>query len=155
MLDGRIICVSPAGLTLVDTARVPVDCEIPIYPEVVNLAGGERVYIHPYDDMNPVGRYTTPYPVGGDWILVSHAPWTDLRGNGYGLYLMNIATRELRLVYDDPQMADVDPIPLTPHAKPAVHNSTLAKNRPTGLIYCNSVFNSDVPFDKSAVKYVI
>ena len=154
MPDGRIICMSPAGLTLVDTARVPVDCEIPIYPEVMNLAGGERVYIHPYDDMNPVGRYTTPYPVGGDWILVSHAPWTDLRANGYGLYLMNVATRELRFVYDDPQMSDVDPIPLVPCAKPAVHNSTLAKNRATGLIYCNSVFNSDVPFDKSAVKYV-
>lgn len=152
--DGRIICVTPAGLTLVDTARVPVDCELPIYPEVVNLAGGERVYIHPYDEMNPVGRFTSPYPVDGDWILVSHAPWTDLRVNGYGLYCMNLVTRELRPVYDDPQMADVDPIPLVPGARPVVRGSTLAQQRPTGLIYCNSVFNSDLPYDPKAVKFV-
>ena len=102
MPDGRIVCITPAGLTLVDPGASPLDCEMPVYPEVVNLAGGERVYIHPYDEMNPVGRFTTPYPAGGDWILVSHAPWHDLRVNGYGLYLMNLATRELRLIYDDP-----------------------------------------------------
>jgi hypothetical protein len=152
--DGRIICVSPAGLTLVDPTRLPIDCEIPIYPEVVNLAGGEEVYIHTYDEMNPVGRYTTPYPLGQGWILVSHAPWHDLRGNGYGLYLMNLASRELQLVYDDPQMSDVDPIPLAARPRPMVRESTLARNRATGLIYCNSVFTTDVPYDRQAVRFV-
>jgi hypothetical protein len=154
MPDGRVVCVTPAGLTLVDPSRVPLDCEMPIYPEVVNVAGGEEVYIHNYDEMNPVGRYTTPYPVGGDWILVSHAPWHDLRVNGYGLYLMNLATRERKLIYDDPQMADVDPIPLAPQPKPASRESTLARNRETGLIYCNSVFHSDLPFERNAVQFV-
>ena len=154
MLDGRIVCVSPAGLTLVDPARVPLDCEMPVFPEVVNLAGGERVYIHPYDEMNPVGRFTTPCPVEGDWILVSHAPWHDLRANGYGLYLMNVATRELELVYDDPQMADVDPVPLTPRPRPAARESTLGGTRASGFIYCNSVTNSDLPFAREAVKAV-
>ncbi|MBI5383613.1 MAG: PD40 domain-containing protein [Verrucomicrobia bacterium] len=152
--DGRLVCVSPAGLTMVDAARVPVDCEAPIYPEVVNLAGGERVYIHPYDEMNPVGRYTTPSPAGGDWILVSHAPWHDLRANGYALYLLNLATREMQLVYDDPQMAEVDPVALVPRVKPAVRVSALAAQRDTGLIYCNSVFNSDLPYDRKAAKFV-
>jgi hypothetical protein len=154
MPDGRLVCVTPAGLTLLDPDRAPLDCEMPIFPEVVNLAGGEEVYIHNYDEMNPVGRYTTPCPVEGDWILVAHAPWHDLRGNGYGLYLMNVATRALRLVYDDPQMADVDPAPLAPRPQPAVRHSTLAKGRPTGLIYCNSVFNSDLPYDRKAARFV-
>jgi hypothetical protein len=164
--------VTPAGLTLLDPARVPLDCEIPIHPEVVNLAGGEEVYIHNYDEMNPVGRYTTPYPVGGDWVLVSHAPWHDLRVNGYGLYAMNLATRERTLIYDDPQMADVDPIPLMPRPKPAARESTLATRAPprpltpalsssggegvpaTGRIYCNSVFHSDLPYERAAVRFV-
>ncbi|MBI2924174.1 MAG: PD40 domain-containing protein [Verrucomicrobia bacterium] len=178
MPDGRIICTTPAGLTLVDPARAPLDCEIPIFPEVVNLAGGEEVYIHNYDEMNPVGRFTSPYPAGGDWVWVSHAPWHDLRVNGYGLYLLNVATRELELVYDDLQMSDVDPVPLAPQPRPLARSSTLKApslplTRPsgtlspsegerdgvrgtaaTGLILCNSVFNTDQPLDKKSVRYV-
>jgi len=68
---------------------------------------------------------------------------------------MNLATRELELVYDDPQMADVDPIPLAPQPKPALRTSTLVRNRtPTGLIYCNSIFNSDLPYEHDAVRFV-
>ena len=173
MPDGKIICTTPAGLTLVDPALMPIDCELPLYPEVVNLAGGEEVYIHNYDDMNPVGRYTTPYPAGAGWAWVSHAPWHDLRVNGYGLYRMNLATRELELVYDDPQMSDVDPVPLAPRPVPLARASTLKATAtstvaagvppsgesgvppaPTGRIICNSVFNTDLPFDQSAVRYV-
>lgn len=159
MPDGKIICTTPAGLTLVDPALTPLDCELPLYPEVVNLAGGEEVYIHNYDDMNPVGRYTTPYPAGAGWAWVSHAPWHDLRVNGYGLYRMNLATRELELIYDDPQMSDVDPVPLAPLPLPLVRSTTLkptAAGTPaaTGRIICNNVFNTDLPFDKSAVRTV-
>lgn len=155
MPDGRIICTTPAGLTLVEPARAPLDCEIPVFPEVVNLAGGEEVYIHNYDSMNPVGRFTSPYPAGDGWIWVSHSPWHDLRVNGYGLYLMNLATREVQLVYDDPQMSEVDPVPLISQPKPIVRSSSLAANRPaTGKILCNSVFNSDQPFDPNSVRSV-
>ena len=160
MPDGKLLCTTPAGLTLVDPRLAPLDCETPLYPEVVNLAGGEEVYIHNYDDMNPVGRYTTPYPAGDGWAWVSHAPWHDLRVNGYGLYRMNLATRELELIYDDPQMSDVDPVPLAPLPALAARESTLkapapgAKSGATGRILCNSVFNTDVPFEQAAVRYV-
>lgn len=177
MPDGRILCTTPAGLTVVDPLLAPLDCEMPIYPEVVNLAGGEEVYIHNYDEMNPVGRYTSPYPAGTEWAWVSHAPWYDLRVNGYGLYLMDLVTRELHLVYDDPAMADVDPVPLAPQARPLVRSSTLAdlgsvkagvrtgeersradrstaNHGATGVIFCNSIFNTDQPFDAKAVRYV-
>lgn len=160
----KILCTTPAGLTLVDPTLAPIDCEMPIFPEVINLAGGEEVYIHNYDDMNPVGRFTTPYPADDLWTWVSYAPWNDLRPNAYGLYLLNLHTRELELVYDDPQMSDVDPVPLAPQPLPLVRSSTLktasiphSQSHPsiapaTGRIFCNSVFNSDIPFDKSAVR---
>jgi hypothetical protein len=171
MPDGTILCTTPAGLTLVDPNLAPIDCEMPVYPEVVNLAGGEEVYIHNYDEMNPVGRYTTPYPAGDGWAWVSHAPWHDMRVNGYGIHRMNLATRELELVYDDPQMSDVDPVPLAPRVtKPIERSSTLLKKQSTpasdsgienaasrqatGRIFCNSVFDTDAPFDKAAVRYV-
>jgi hypothetical protein len=153
--DGRIICITPAGLTLVDLANGPLDAELPLFPEVVNLAGGEEVYIHNYDDQNPVGRYTSPYPLDNDWLLVAHAPWHDLRGSAYGLYLFHLPTRELRLVYRDPKLSAVHPVAIAPRPLPRVIPTTLPPKRPeTGRIYCNSVFNSDLPFDHAQVKYV-
>lgn len=155
MPDGRIICTTPAGLTLVDLASGPLDAELPLFPEVVNLAGGEEVYIHNYDAQNPVGRFTSPHPVDNDWILVSHAPWHDLRGSAYGIYLFHLPTREMRLVYSDPAFSSVHPVAIAPRLVPRVIPSTLPKKRPeTGRIYCNSVFNSDLPFDHAQVKYV-
>lgn len=67
---------------------------------------------------------------------------------------MNLATRELELVYDDPQMSDVDPVPLAPRPLPLTRSSTLKPSIATGRIVCNSVFNTDLPFDKSAVRAV-
>lgn len=155
MPDGRIICTTPAGLTLLDLASGPIDCELPLFPEVVNLAGGEEVYIHNYDEQNPVGRFTSPSPVDNEWILVSHASWHDLRESAYGLYLFHLPTRRMRLVYDDPAYSEVHPVPIAPRRVPPSIPSTLPQNRPeTGRIYCNSVFHSDLPFDRSQVKYV-
>ncbi|MHB8862950.1 MAG: HzsA-related protein [Pirellulaceae bacterium] len=155
MPDGRIVCTTPAGLTLLDMTGGPTDCELPLFPEVVNLAGGEEVYIHNYDDQNPVGRFTSPYPLDDEWILVSHAPWNDLRGSGYGLYALHLPTRTMRLVYDDPQLSEVHAVAIAPRTVPPVIASTLRRAAPaTGRIYCNSVFNTDLPFEPAQVKYV-
>ena len=163
MPDGTIVCITPAGLTLVDPALQRTDCERPLYPEVLNLAGGEEVYIHNHDDMNPHGRYTTPYPAatigvpesdGSRWVYVSHAPWHDLRRNAYGIYLVDLDSRRTVPIYDDPQMSDVDPIPVFSRVKPRMLSSTLRPGKETGRIYCVSVFNSDLPYDHDSVKYV-
>ena len=153
--DGRLVCVTPSGLTIVDPSEGPMDREIPLYPEIMNLAGGEEVYIHSFDDQNPVGRLTAPYPIGGDWVLLSYAPWHDTRWNGYGIYLCNLKTREMRLVYDDPQMSDVDALPVVPHERPtAIPTTRRRTDSDTGYVYCPSVFNSDLPFDRSKVAGV-
>lgn len=153
--DGDIVCVTPAGLAVIDRALAPFDCERPIFPEVLNLAGGEEVYIHNHDDMNPVGRYTTPYPVGGDWVFVSHAPWHRPGNDAYGIQLFNLRTRESRPVYDDPALSDIEPVPLAPRPQPAVRRSAREPSASAnGLIYCNSVFNSDLPYDRAAARFV-
>jgi len=163
MADGRIAGITPAGLTMIDPALKRTDCERPVYPEILNLAGGEEVYIHNHDDMNPHGRFTTPYPAVSasepeaekdDWLYVSHAPWYDLRRNGYGIYLFNATTRRKVLVYDDPNMSDVDPVPVYSRPVPRILAPSITPGKATGRIYCVSVFNSDLPFDHSTVKYV-
>ncbi len=163
MADGRIACVTPAGLTMIDPGLKRTDCERPVYPELLNLAGGEEVYIHNHDQMNPHGRFTTPYPAVSpnepgakrdDWLYVSHAPWYDLRRNGYGIYLFNTATRRKVLVYDDPQMAEIDPVPVYSRPVPKILRSVVKPGKDTGRVYCVSVFNSDLPYDHSTVKYV-
>ncbi len=163
MADGRIVCITPAGLTMVDPGLKRTDCERPVYPELLNLAGGEEVYIHNHDHMNPHGRFTTPYPAvspdgpgakDDDWLYVSHAPWWDLRRNGYGIYLFNTSTRQKILVYDDPEMADVDAVPVYSRPVPKTLTPVVKPGKETGRIYCVSVFNSDLPYDHAAVKYV-
>ena len=155
MPDGGFICITPAGLTHVETALAPIDCERPVYPEVLNLAGGEEVYIHNFDHLNPAGRYTSPHPAGGKWVFVSHAEWHKQGGAAYGIYLFDLATRTKVLVYDDPTFSDIDPIPVVPRPLP----KTLAPQAPpeagpTGRIYCASVFRSDLPYNRRAVKSV-
>ncbi|MCC6352894.1 MAG: HEAT repeat domain-containing protein [Verrucomicrobiae bacterium] len=153
--DGDVVCITPAGLTVIDRALAPADCERPVFPEVLNLAGGEEVYIHNHDDMNPVGRYTTPHPAGGDWIFVSHAPWHRPGNDAYGLFLFNLRTREARPVYDDPAASDIEPVPLVPRPSPAPRQPAREPSASTaGLVYCNSVFNSDLPYDRGAARFV-
>ena len=154
MADGRLVCVTPSGLTLVEPTRDPTDCEVPIYPEIMNLAGGEEVYIHNFDDQNPIGRFTAPYPVSGDWVFVSHAAWHDTRQSGYGLYLFNLRTRELRLVYDDPRVSDVDAVAIAPRDRPRIISAPKRRPQRTGYVYCQSVRNSDLPFERGRVAYV-
>ena len=84
-----------------------------------------------------------------------HAPWHDLRTSGYGIYLFDLASRRQVLVYDDPALSDIDPIPVAPRPRATVLASPLGmKFGPRGRIYCTSVFLSDLPYDRKSVKYV-
>ncbi|HUS92652.1 MAG TPA: HEAT repeat domain-containing protein [Phycisphaerae bacterium] len=160
--DGRVVCITPAGLSVVDPALPRTDCERPVWPEIINLAGGEEVYIHNHDDMNPHGRYTSPYPAAGPdsprgawpWVFVAHAPWYDLRKNGYGLYLFDLAGRRTVRVYDDPESSDVEPLAVFERPAPTVLSSQVDPTSRLGRIYCVSAFHSDLPYDRGAARYV-
>ena len=60
--------------------------------------------------MNPVGRYTAPYPVDERTLLVSHAPFFKGGPRDYALYLFDLNSRAMTLVYDDPAAAEVDAV---------------------------------------------
>jgi len=153
--DGKLVCVTPAGLTLLDLAADPLACERPCFPEIVNLAGGEQVYIHSHDELNPVGRYTSPYPADEGRLFVSHAPFWDTGFDAYGLYLFDMATRELTLVHDEPGVSDVDPVALTPRPLPRrLQPNLVERKQSTGTILCLSVFNSDLEYSHEAARYV-
>ncbi|NOZ19841.1 MAG: hypothetical protein GXP25_02000 [Planctomycetes bacterium] len=153
--DGRIVCNTLSGPAIVDPARNPLDCEIPFFPEIINLSGGQFAYVRPAPEYSPVGRYTTPYPAGNDWLWISHAPWYNTAKNAYGLYLFNMTTRELVLVHDEPGVSEFAPIPIAPRSRELqVPSSPKSNAKRTGTIECLSVFNTDLPFSKDAVRYV-
>ncbi|MEW6358553.1 MAG: HEAT repeat domain-containing protein [Planctomycetota bacterium] len=153
--DGRIVCMTVSGPAIIDPARSPLDCEIPFFPEIVNLDGGQFAYVRPAPEYSPVGRYTTPYPAGDGWLWISHAPWHDVSRSAYGLYLVHMETRELALVHDEPGVSDFAPVPVAPRPREMVIPlRSESRTAPTGTIECLSVFNTDVPFDKDAVRYV-
>ena len=155
---------SDPGLTVIDLASSPLDCELPVFPEIVNLAGGEEVYIHNHDDLNPIGRYTTPYPIDEQTILVSHAPFCKLGPHEYGVYLFDLESRRQTLIYDDPASSEVDVVALAQSPAPPIprladsgiirQSSADASAEPTGEYVILSVFNSDLPFDRRAVKFL-
>ncbi|HJN17114.1 MAG TPA: hypothetical protein QGH10_16530 [Armatimonadota bacterium] len=153
--DGRLVCVTPAGLTLLDPAVDGLSIETPFFPEVINLAGGEQVYIFSHDELNPVGRYTSPYPADAGRLFVSHAPFYDLGFNAYGLYLFDMDTREMTLIHDEPGVSDVDPVALMPRPRPhRLEPADPVKRQETGTILCMSAFNSDIEFPKELARYV-
>ncbi len=154
--DGRLVCVTPAGLSIVEPAADPLACEVPFFPELVNIAGGEEVYIHSHDELNPIGRYTSPYPADNGRVFVSYAPWWDTGFDAYGIYLFDMETRERTLIYDDPRLSDVDPVALVPRPVPRRLEPDIADrgDKPTGTILCLSVFNSDLEWNRAAVRYV-
>jgi HEAT repeat protein len=153
--DGRLACVTPAGLTLLDLTADPLSCELPFFPEIVNLAGGEEVYIHSHDELNPVGRYTSPYPADDGRLFVAYAPFWDTGFDAYGLYLFDLETRELTLVHDEPGVSDVDPVVLAPRPLPHKTQPNLThREQSTGTVLCVSVFNSDLEYDRQAARYV-
>ncbi len=156
LADGRLVCVTPAGLSVVDLAADPLACEVPFFPEIVNIAGGEEVYIHSHDELNPIGRYTSPYPADEGRLFVSYAPWWRTGFDAYGIYLFDMETRERTLVYDDPKLSDVDPVALVARRAPRRLEPDVADRSadPTGTILCLSVFNSDLEWDRSVVRYV-
>ena len=153
--DRSLICVTPAGPTLLRPEADPLACEVPFFPEVVNLAGGEQVYIYSHDELSPIGRYTSPYPADEGRLLVAHAPWYDTGWDAYGLYLFDMETRELTLVHDEPGVSDVDPVPLVARpVPPRLEPNSPRRDQPTGTVLCLSVFNSDLEYDRTAVRYV-
>ncbi|MDO8539618.1 MAG: hypothetical protein Q7S40_04195 [Opitutaceae bacterium] len=94
--------------------------------------------------------YGTPWPLSEDFHLVVHDPGRE----NYGLYLIDsFGNREL--LYRDPKIACLDPIPLRPRVRPPVlpvQTLQAKADRPadadlsSGTIIVTNVYTSDQPW---------
>ena len=57
-------------------------------------------------------KLSYPYPIQGDWVLVSYAPWYKRGHHVYGIVLFNLKTKQFKRVYDDPSWSETDAIPV-------------------------------------------
>jgi hypothetical protein len=71
------------------------------------------------------GRFDCPYPLNENYILVAHAPRTDRPAGttDYGIYLLD-AWGGRELLYRDPQLSAMFPMPLRPRPRPGLVAAT-------------------------------
>ncbi len=145
--DGRIVCATQGGLTLIGP-------------------GKSRETIIPHDKKMAV---TCPYPLGDGKILCSASiKQFEIDGKVYtatsdeymkhkgtfhlgkatnvdlGLYILNAGTGELELLYNDPDWAEFDARPVRTRQRPVVLTEGLDTRNDsyTARFFCNSVRTS-------------
>jgi HEAT repeat protein len=119
--NGRIVCATTAGLTVIGPGKLQ-----------------ERV-IRARHDM----AVTSPFPLDDRRILCAATPrHFDRQQVDLGLYVTDIHTGELQLVYNDPLRADFEARPIRARPRP----QRLAEQAPdqayTGRFFCHSVHTS-------------
>lgn len=109
----------------------------------------------------PAGAFTTPWPLSEDLFLAAYTPEPLAKenarlqsANAYGIYLVDtLGGREL--IYRDPQVSCVSPMPLVPRPKPPVLPSALTKAaEPTGTFYIQNVYQSSQPIAPGSIAGV-
>ncbi len=108
MTDGTILVQSEMGPSILDVRRGldARDTLWPIFPCTTSLQlGGATHRVH----LSPTGSRTTPYPLPDGRILLA----ATLPGaRDLGIYLADPATREMELIFNDPETAEFDPRPI-------------------------------------------
>ena len=116
--DGRVVCVTQGGLALLGPDRAT-----------------ETLVPHPRDR-----AVTTPWPLPDGRILcASTAKAKRPKDVDLGLYLVDPATGELELVYNDPETADYEARPLRPRPRPPVLPVNARRRAFTGRFLCLTV----------------
>ncbi len=123
MPDGRrIVVATQAGLALVGLRR---DAE-----EIVTPDNKTRVY-------------TTPFPLPDGRLLCASAPKEfDREKIDLGLYLVDPATPDTQLIYNDPATADFEARPVLARRPPFVQARRTDANAYSGRFVCESVFTT-------------
>jgi len=96
------------------------------------------------------GAYGTPWPLSKDYYLCVYDP----KGSHYGIYLLDAFGNKI-LLYNDPKIACLDPIPLKPRKRPPVIPSKTIQavedrkdpkaDMSTGVIQVMNVYESEFP----------
>lgn len=108
MADGTILVQTELGPSILDPrrGRRAVDSLWPVFPCATTVQlGGATHRVH----LSPVGSRSTPYPLpDGRFLLSATLPGErDL-----GIYVADPQTREMQLVFNDPNRAEFDPRPI-------------------------------------------
>ncbi len=121
MPDGRHIVVSTqGGLVLIGSKRTE---ETHITPDFKEWA------------------YTTPFPLPDGTLLCAATLKVEEREKvDLALYLLDPATGQRALVYNDPALADFEARPIMTRRPPRPHPSTKNNNSYSGRFLCSSVF---------------
>jgi HEAT repeat protein len=117
MPDGRILCQSEFGPTLIDLRAGPSarDALAPVFPGTTSVQlGGTTHRVH----LSPLGTRSTPYPLADGRFLYSKTP-PGARDSG--VWVCDPDTRREQLVIDLPDHAEFDAVPvLVERPRPAV-----------------------------------
>lgn len=91
-------------------------------------------------------RFATPYPLSEDLYMCVYSE--DQGATKYGIYLLD-SSQNLRLVYRDPNISALSPIPVKPREKPnAITPSTMPQpeeSNPEGRVMVANVYDTLLP----------
>ncbi len=113
--NGRIVCATTAGLTIIGPGRRRET----VIPRYKNMA------------------VTSPMPLDANTILCA-ATVRDAGKPQLGLYKMDVKTGVLSEVYDDPKTAEFEPRPIRPRRIPITLTEAARTNAYTGTLFCSS-----------------
>lgn len=95
-------------------------------------------------------RAATPYPLSEELFLAGYQ-----HGSEYAVYLLDtLGGREL--IYADPQVSCLDPIPLRPTPQPPMIASTIAGKEatPTGQFFIQDVYQCSHPLEPGSIRAI-
>jgi hypothetical protein len=113
--DGRIVCATTAGLTIIGPGRYLET----VIPRFNNMA------------------VTSPIPLDANTILCA-ATVRNASKPELGLYKMDVKTGVLTEVYNDPKTAEFEPRPIRPRPRPRTLAEARRTNEYTATLFCSS-----------------
>ena len=105
----------------------------------------------------PTNYYVTPYPLSENYYLAAWSPQSVMsqgganKLNGPGIYLYN-AFGDLELIYRDPTIGSVSPLPLKPRSKPPVIPSSVNWASNEGRFLLQDVYDGLPGTPRGSVK---
>lgn len=90
------------------------------------------------------GEFQSAYPLAQGRLVVSYRPPDP--GATFGLYELDYVKGELgRVIYDDPDYDDIDPVVVGSRTPPHGHVTVMVPGKTTGELYCLNVYESQLP----------
>ena len=120
LADGRIVCSSQGGLVLLGPGR-------------------QREQLIPHDKAR---AFTTPFPMGESLLLCASTLKAEKKDVDLGIFLVDVDTGRLTLVYNDPATADYEARPLRPRPRPPLLWAEARQSSYTGRFICASVYET-------------